>query len=138
MLFWISALLGAFLSLSGSGSGVAPDTIVGTARTVGPVFLNGTRVTQSVLISDGDRVDTGPGGVVALNVSATDRLIVGERSSIRLRSSASGVFAEVSSGRMQVNTSQQRLKEVRLTDEGISINATSGLPHDYLVTRLTN
>ncbi len=136
MYAWVSALIGALLSLAGSG--VNPASIVGTARLAGPVFVNGRPMSATALLTSGDRVETGAGGVMVLNLSATDRLILGERSSINLRDSGHGVTAEVNSGRMQVNTTHQRLKEVRLTDEGISISADPGQPHEYTVTRLSN
>ena len=69
MYLWISALLGALLSLGVPG--VSPDTLVGTARVSGPVFLNGTKVNQQVVITDGDRLVTGPGGIASLNLSST-------------------------------------------------------------------
>jgi ferric-dicitrate binding protein FerR (iron transport regulator) len=136
MYAWVSALLGALLSLGGAS--ITPDNIVGTARLAGPVFVNGRPVSASALLTDGDRVETGAGGVMVLNLSSTDRLILGERSSINVRNSDHGVTAEINSGRMQVNTTHQRLKEVLLTDEGISIDAVPGQPHEYLVTRLSN
>lgn len=136
MYLWISALLGALLSLGVPG--VSPDTLVGTARVSGPVFLNGTKVNQQVVITDGDRLVTGPGGIASLNLSSTDRLILGEGTTVRLLAAAKGVTAEVEIGRLQVNASHQRLHEVRLTDEGISISATPGTPRDYMVTRMAN
>ncbi len=136
MYFWISALVGAFLSLAGPAS--TPDALIGTVRISGPVFLNGTRLAQPVIVTDGDRLETGPGGLATLSISATDRLTLGERSTIRLARSGDGIAAEVSSGRLQVNTSHTRLREVRLTDEGVVINAVPGAPRDYMVTRLAN
>jgi ferric-dicitrate binding protein FerR (iron transport regulator) len=133
---WFSALLGALLSLGGAG--ITSDNIVGTAHLAGPVFVNGHRVSVNALLTDGDRIETGAGGVMVLNLSSTDRLILGERSSINVRSSEHGVTAEMNIGRMQVNTTHERLKEVVLTDEGISIDAVPGQPHEYLVTRLAN
>jgi hypothetical protein len=136
MYAWISALLGAFLSLGGAS--VTPNNIVGTAHLAGPVFVNGRAVASTALLTNGDRVETGAGGVMVLSLSSTDRLILGERSSINVRNSENGVTAEINSGRMQVNTTHQRLKEVLLTDEGISIDAVPGQPHEYLVTRLAH
>src|ERR1022692_1080176 len=121
MYAWVSALLGALLSLSTVG--VTPNDIVGTARLAGPVFVNGRQVSATALLTSGDRVETGAGGVMVLSLSSTDRLILGERSSINVRNSDHGVTAEINHGRMQVNTTHQRLKEVLLTDEGISIDA---------------
>jgi len=136
MYAWVSALLGALLSLGGSG--VTAGNIVGMARLAGPVLVNGHAVSATALLTSGDRVETGAGGVMVLSLSATDRLILGERSSIDLRSSGQGVTAEVNSGRLQVNTTSQRLKEVRLAEEGISIGADPGQPHEYVVTRLAS
>src|SRR5580658_3495745 len=133
MYAWVTALLGALLSLSGIG--VNPGNIVGTARLAGPVFVNGRHVSNEALLTIGDRIETGAGGVMVLNLSSTDRLILGEKSSITLRESGSGVLADVNSGRMQVNTTHQRLKEVRFTDEAISITADPGQPREYLVSR---
>jgi hypothetical protein len=136
MYAWVTALLGALLSLSGIG--VNPGNIVGTARLAGPVFVNGRSVSNEALLTNGDRVETGAGGVMVLTLSSTDRLILGEKSSINLRESGSGVLAEVNRGRMQVNTTHRRLKEVRLTDEGISISADPGQPSQYIVSRFAN
>src|SRR5580658_10713540 len=102
MYAWVTALLGALLSLSGIG--VNPGNIVGTARLAGPVFVNGRQVSNEALLTNGDRVETGAGGVMVLNLSSTDRLILGERSSINVHNSENGVTAEINSGRMQVNT----------------------------------
>ncbi|GEM_PF-5209827 len=132
----ISALLGALLSLTGVSAN--PNNVVGTARLAGPVTVNGRTVTSTALVTSGDRVETGAGGVMVLSLSSTDRLILGEHSSINLRTTAEGVTAEVNIGRMQVNTTHQRLHEVRLTDEGIAINAEPGQPREYMVTRLAN
>src|SRR5260370_42201870 len=107
MYFWISALWGAFLALAGPAS--TPDALIGTVRISGPVFLNGTRLARPVVVTDGDRIETGPGGLATLSVSATDRLTLGERSVMRLVRSGDGIAAEVSSGRLQVNTSHTRL-----------------------------
>src|ERR1035438_7534417 len=136
MYAWVTALLGTLLSLSGTG--FTANKIVGTANLAGPVYVNGRLVSATALLTSGDRIETGAGGVMVLNLSSTDRLILGERSSINLQESGKGVTAEVNSGRMQVNTTHQRLSEVRLTDEGISITADPGLPHEYTVTRLAN
>jgi hypothetical protein len=136
MYAWVTALLGALLSLSPTGFN--PSNIIGTAHVVGPVSVNGRQVSNTALLTSGDRIDTGAGGVMVLNLSATDRLILGERSSLSLRTSGAGVTADVNSGRMQVNTTHQRLKEVRLTDEAISIAADPGQPREYTVTRLAN
>src|SRR5258708_5139156 len=117
MFVWISALLSVFLSLGGPG--VAPESVVGTARTSGPVYLNGTKISQTALVVAGDRLETGPGGLAALNISSTDRVILGERSTVQFAQAEGGIAAEVVMGRLQVNTAHQRLHEVRLLDEGI-------------------
>jgi hypothetical protein len=135
MFVWISALLGVLLSLGGPMLAPAPETVVGIVRVDGPVLLNGNKVTSSAVVTSGDRLETGPGGVASLNVSSTDRLILSERSAMRLQSNNDGVSAQVDTGRLQVNTDHQRLREVRLTDEGVSITSAPGVPHDYMVTR---
>src|SRR5207244_2310999 len=100
--------------------------VVGNARTSGPVYLNGTKISQQTLVVGGDRLETGPGGLAALNISSTDRVILGERSTVQFVQTEGGIAAEVVSGRLQVNSSHQRLREVRLLDEGIKVSSTPG------------
>ena len=133
MLLLVSTLLGVLLF--SNGAGLAPDAI-GTVQTSGPVFLNGIGIYRYAVVFDGDRLETGPGGTASLVMSPKDRLLVGERSAILLKSSREGVFADVEQGRLQVNSSHQRLRQVRLGNEGVSISSTPGLPRNYLVSRL--
>jgi hypothetical protein len=137
MFLWITTLLVAALNLGGPG--ISSDTVAGTVRASGPVFLNGVPVTQVTVVTDGDKLVTGPGGVASLDVSSTDRLTLGERGAMLVRSSRAGVSVEMERGRVQVNAAQERLRGVRLSTVGVSIATTAsedGSPHDYMVTRL--
>lgn len=115
----------------------APQPPVATALVAGPVFLNGRLVSGSSLtLNDGDRLQTGPRGGAVVAISRQDGLVLSENSAMSLLARRGGVAAELDRGRLLVNSAHERLREVRLTGEAVSIRSAPGSPRRYQIARL--
>ncbi len=117
----------------------APNPPMGTALVAGPVSLNGHPVSgPSITLSSGDRLETGARGGAILFISTRDGLVVGENSGVTLVSRLDGVAAELNRGRVEVKSSHNRLRELRLPGEAVSIRAAPGTRRHYQVSRQPN
>ncbi len=115
----------------------APYRSIGTALVAGPVLLNGHPMSgPSLSLSDGDRLETGARGGAIITLSKTDAVTLSENSAVRLSTRKSGLAAELDRGRVLVTSSHDRLRELRLAGEAVSIRAAPGKPRQYQVSRL--
>lgn len=116
----------------------APDVQpVATALVSGPVFLNGRQIqAASLSLGDGDRLVTGARGGAILTLSRTDGMVIGENSCVALVRRSGAVTAELDHGRVLVTSSHQRLREVRLAGEAVSIREAPGNLRRYQISRL--
>jgi ferric-dicitrate binding protein FerR (iron transport regulator) len=113
-----------------------PDQLMGTATVTGPVFLNGQLVRSVASLGNGDRLETGRKGGAILTISGKDGLVLDENSEIALRSRGGGIAAELKRGRVLVTSSHERMRELRLAGEAVSIRAAPGMLRRYQVSRL--
>lgn len=114
------------------------SSLVGTGQGRGSVFLNGRPSAGPILVlGSGDRLETGAEGTALLNISNSDTLLVGENSSLTFVSHPDGVAAGLERGRVLVITRHERLQELRLTHEAVSIRVAPGKLSRYQVTRLS-
>jgi ferric-dicitrate binding protein FerR (iron transport regulator) len=113
------------------------NSLLGTAQVTGPVLLNGQPITGPGMgLGDGDRLETGKRGSVLIMISMRDGILLAENSGITLRAGSAGVSAQLQRGRVRVTSVHERLREVRLSDEAVSIRAEPGAMKCYQVTRL--
>ncbi len=129
-------LVALVLVAAGSGVSSGPDVVVGAALTTGPAFLNGTPITASTVVTNGDRLETGARGTATVNLSSRDRLQLSEASAITFHTRNGGVWAEVEQGSVLVSAAHDRLREVRLAAEAVSIRPEPGPARRYQVARL--
>jgi hypothetical protein len=123
--------------LAASARAPSGNSLLGTARVTGPVLLNGQPITgPGVGLGDGDRLETGKRGSVLIMISVRDGILLAENSGITLRAGSAGVSAQLQRGRVRVTSVHERLREVRLSDEAVSIRAEPGAMKCYQVTRL--
>lgn len=89
-----------------AGVAPAPYRSIGTALVVGPVLLNGHRMSgPSLALSDGDRLETGARGGAIVTLSKSDAMTLSENSAVKLTARDNGVAAELDHGRVLVSSS---------------------------------
>jgi len=122
-----------------SVSPAADNPELGAAQVSGPVLLNGHSVSGAgIALRNGDKLETSQRGAVLVTVSRRDELLLDENSGITLRNRPEGVSAELDRGRLLVTSAHQRLREVRLAGEAVSIRAAPGASRSYQVSRLSD
>ena len=122
-----------------SVSPAADNPELGAAQVSGPVLLNGHSVSGAgIALRNGDRLETSQRGAVLVTISRRDELLLDENSGITLRNRPEGVSAELDRGRLLVTSAHERLCEVRLAGEAVSIRAAPGASRSYQVSRLSD
>jgi len=122
-----------------SVSPAADNPELGAAQVSGPVLLNGHSVSGAgIALRNGDKLETSQRGGVLVTISRRDELLLSENSGITLRDREDGVSAELDRGRLLVTSAHQRLCEVRLAGEAVSIRAAPGVSRSYQVSRLSD
>jgi len=115
----------------------APEPPAATALVAGPVLVNGHPASgTSLTLAGGDRLETGVRGGAILTLSRQDGLVLAENTAVTLVRRDDGVAAELNRGRVLVNSSHQRLRELRLAGQPVSIRGLPGTPRRYQVSRL--
>ncbi len=116
-----------------------PAPPLATAMGAGTVFLNGRLAPgPSLMLASGDRLETGPRGGVVVSLPGQDGLVLGENSALAIAARSDGIAAELEHGRVLVNSSSGRLRELRLAGDNIAVRAAAGDGRRFEVIRLKN
>src|ERR1019366_1947586 len=133
-IFWIG-LLAMFASALPAAE---PGLLLGSVIVRGSASLNGRRAASNALnLSNGDRLRTGPGSGALVTISDGDMLTLGENGGVILVKGPKGVAAEFERGRVQVTTNHQRLSELHLPGQAVSVRAGNGFSH-YQISRIAD
>lgn len=107
------------------------------ARLSGSVSINGQKQSAgSRTVTAGDLVVSGARGGATIVFGPGELVSLDQNSAVRMLPAEDGVRLQLERGRMQVNSANRRLQDVRIAGHATSVQAPSGGHSQYLVSRL--